>query len=176
MNETLHTILTRRSCRKFLSTPVEREKTDRVIEAGLYAASGKNQQSPAIIAVTNAEVRRRLTEVNAEILGRPGFDPFYGAPVILIVLARTDCPNRQYDGSLTLGNMMLAAHAEGLASCWIHRALQTFDRPEWKAWLAEIGIDPSCEYEGVGQLALGYPDGQLPAAPPRREGRVYRVD
>ncbi len=172
MNETLHTLLNRRSCRKFLPTAVEREQIDRIVQAGLYAPSGKGQQSPAIIIVTNPDVRRRLSVLNAEILDRPNFDPFYAAPVFLIVLARTDCPHRQIDGTLTLGNMMNAATAEGLGSCWIHRCRETFERPEWQAWLSEVGLDPEHTYEGVGFLALGQPDGALPAA---RERAPYRT-
>lgn len=182
MNETLQTLITRRSCRKYLSTPVEQEKVERVIEAGLYAPSGKGFQSPIIVAVTNSEVRRRLSKVNKEILEEllgkelPNLpDPFYGAPVFLAVIAPADRPHKQLDGSLTLGNMMNAAHAEGLGTCWIHRALQTFAMPEWKAWLVEIGLSPEVEYEGVGFLSLGYPDGEPAPAPARKEGRVVWV-
>lgn len=169
----LECIATRRSIRKFKADAVPQALVDKVIEAGTFAATGMNRQSPIIIAVTNPEVRARLVEVNGKLLGVK-HDPFYGAPVILIVLADKQFPTYLYDGSLVLGNLMLAAHAQGLGSIWIHRAKETFELPEWKAWLKSLGIEG--DYEGIGHCAIGYTDGPEPATHPRKANWVYRVD
>jgi nitroreductase len=115
-----------------------------------------------------------LRKVNAEIWEKPT-DPFYGAPVIIIVLADKSKKTYINDGSLVLGNMMLAAHELGLASCWINRAKETFQRPEWQEWLTSIGVDAG-RYEGIGHLALGYADGPLPPPLPRKPDRVVWVE
>lgn len=174
MNDVLETIKTRRSIRKFRPDMVPQEILDRIIEAGTYAATGKNRQSPIILQVTNREVRDRISRLNCAIGGwEAGFDPFYGAPAILIVLARKDSPHRVYDGSLVMGNLMLAAHALGVGSCWIHRAREEFETEEGTALLRSLGIAE--EYEGIGHCALGYADGEYPAAPPRKENWVYSI-
>lgn len=158
MNEVIKNIKTRHSVRKFKSDPVEKSLIAEITDAGLYAASGMNRQSPIIIAVTNRELRDRLMKMNAAVMGRDGTDPFYGAPVILVVLAKKDAPTHVYDGSLVLGNMMLAAHSLGLSTCWIHRAKEEFESAEGKEILKELGIEG--DYEGIGHLALGYADGE----------------
>ena len=132
-----------------------------------------NRQGPIIVAVTDRALRDRLSAMNAEVIGDPGRDPFYGAPVVLVVLAPRDQANRVYDGSLVMGNLMLAAHALGLGSCWIHRAREEFDTPEGKAILAELGVEG--DYEGIGHCILGYP-ADVPAAKPRNDGRVFYAE
>lgn len=174
MNQTIKDMLERRSIRRFKPDMIERELIDQIIEAGLYAASARGQQATRIIAVTNKELRNKIVEDNRKIGGwEDGFDPFYGAPVILIVLAEKDWPNRIYDGSLVMGNLMLAAHALGLGSCWIHRAKEEFESEEGKALLKEWGIEG--DYEGIGHCILGYPEGDLPQAKPRKENYIYYV-
>ena len=116
------------------------ELLDQIVEAGTYAATGMGAQSPIIAAVTNKNIRDRLSRMNAGIMGT-GTDPFYGAPVVLVVLADRNRSTYLYDGSLVIGNMMLAAHDLGLGSCWIHRAKEEFDSPEGKALLKEWGIE-----------------------------------
>ena len=172
MSETMKTIRTRRSIRKFQDKMPERELIDRVIEAGTYAATGMGRQSPIILAVTNKEVRDRLSKVNAEIMGTTG-DPFYGAPVVLIVLADKAMPTHVYDGSLVMGNLMNAAHALGVDSCWIHRAREVFASEEGKALKAEWGVPES--YVGIGHCVLGYRSGEYPKAKARKDGFVIRV-
>lgn len=175
MNQTIKDMLERRSIRRFKPDMIERELIDQIIEAGLYAASARGQQATRIIAVTNQELRNKIVEDNRKIGGwEDGFDPFYGAPVILIVLAEKDWPNRVYDGSLVMGNLMLAAHALGLGSCWIHRAKEEFEMEEYKSLLASLGM--AGEFEGIGHCALGYVDGELPLAAPRKENRVFYVE
>ena len=163
-------LLTRRSVRKYKPKMPPREVIEKVAEAGTYAATGKNQQSPIIIAVTNKDLRDRMSRLNAQVLG-VDFDPFYGAPVVLVVLAERSNPNHVYDGSLVMGNLMLAAHAMGLGSCWINRARQVFDSDEGKEILRQLGIEG--DYEGVGNCILGYADGEVPQAGSRKENYVY---
>lgn len=145
------------------------------MEAGLYAANGMGKQAVVTVAVTNQEIRDRIAEANRQIGGwKEGFDPFYGAPVILIVLAEKNWANRVYDGSLVMGNMMLAAHSLGLGSIWIHRAKEEFEQDEWRKLLSDIGV--SGEWEGIGHCAVGYIEGEVPQAARRKEGRVFWVE
>ena len=175
MNETVNLMITRRSVRKFKSDMIPKEIIDEIITAGTYAASGRNMQSPIIIAVTNKKLRDKISKVNAEIMGKSGdFDPFYNAPVMLIVLADKSVPTYLYDGSLVMGNLMLAAHGLGIGSCWIHRAKEFFEREEEKDLLKSLGIEG--DYEGIGNCALGYVDGNYPTELPRKENRVFYVD
>lgn len=172
MNETLKLIKERRSIKKYKPDMVPKDVLEQIIEAGTYAASGMNRQSPIIIAVTNKEVRDRLSVMNAAVMGKgPDFDPFYGAPVILVVLADKSMPTYVCDGSLVMGNMMLAAKSLGVSSCWVHRAKEEFESEEGKEILKSLGIEG--EYEGIGHCILGYLDGEEKEASPRKENYVY---
>ena len=174
MNKTVEDLITRRSVRKFKDHPVPKELLDQVIEAGRYAPSGRNFQSSIIIAVSNPELRNRIAEINCRIGGwAKDFDPFYGAPTILIVLGDKSRPNYLYDGSLTMGNLMNAAHAVGLGSCWIHRAREEFETEEGKVLLKKWGIEGA--NIGVGHCILGYPDMEYPEPKKRKDNYVYRV-
>lgn len=170
--DALQAMLTRKSIKKYKPDPVAQELIDQVIEAGLNAPSGLNKQSPIILAVTNKEVRDKLSKLNA---GKDPFfraDPFYGAPVVLVVLADKSVPTYVYDGSLVMENLQLAAHALGLGACWIHRAKETFETDEGKAILKSLGVEG--DYEGIGNCILGYPDID-PEKKPRKENRVYYI-
>ena len=174
MNEVMKAMIERRSIRSFKPDQVPAEALDQIIEAGLYAASGRNKQAAIIVAVTNKELRDRLSAANREIGGFPeGMDPFYGAPAVLIVLGDKNWPTSIYDGSLVMGNMMLAAHTLGLGSCWIHRAKEEFEMPEYQELLKELGVEG--EYYGIGHCVVGYPAAEYPAAPERVPNRVYYV-
>lgn len=173
MNAVIEAMLSRRSVRAFRPEPVPEELLSQILAAGSYAASGMNWQSPTILAITNRAVRDELMRINAEILGNPGSDPFYGAPVILTVLADPSRPTHVYDGSLVMGNLMLAAHALGLASCWIHRAKETFERPEGKALLAKHGLPENLV--GIGNCALGYAAAPPRAAAPRKPDYIKYI-
>ena len=154
MNETLKAMKERRSIRKFKPEMPKKEDLEAIIEAGLFAPSGKGEQSAIVVAVTQKELRDKLSAVNCEIGGwEKDFDPFYGAPAILIVLSNKAMPNHVYDGSLMMGNMLLAAHALGLGSIWINRAKQEFERPEYKKLLKDLGVEG--EWEGIGHCAVG---------------------
>lgn len=174
MNETLKTIHERRSTRSFKPDPVPRELIEQVVDAGIWAASGMNRQAGIVLAITDPEVRNRLAEANRKIGGwGEGVDPFYGAPVVLVVLADKNVHTYLYDGSLVMGNMMLAAESLGLGSIWIHRAQQEFEQDEWKAFLADLGVEG--DFEGIGHCALGYVNEPTPARP-RNDGRVFWVE
>ena len=171
--EAIDNLKTRRSVRKFKSDMVPRDIIEKIVEAGTYAATGMNRQSPIIIAVTNRELRDRLSAQNAKIMGM-NIDPFYNAPVVLIVLANKAMPTYLYDGSLVMGNLMNAAHAYGISSCWIHRAKEEFESEEGIELLRELGIEG--DYEGIGHCILGYADCEQPEASPRKADYVYWVE
>lgn len=175
MNEVIKAMKERRSIRKFKAEMPSKADLEQIVEAGLYAANGRGRQAVITIAVTDRELRDKLSAVNNEIMGGPeGNDPFYGAPAILIVLANKEVPTAPYDGSLVMGNLMLAAHSLGLGSIWIHRAKEEFEMPEYKQLLKDLGIEG--EWEGIGHCAVGYIDGEYPAAAPRNDGRVFWVE
>ena len=175
MNDIIRAMEERRSIRRFKSDMPFKEDIEQIIEAGLYAANGMGKQATITVAITNKELRDRLSAENCKIGGwKEGFDPFYGAPVILVVLADKNWANRVYDGSLVMGNMMLAAHSLGLGSIWIHRAKEEFDMPEYQRLLKELGVEG--EWEGIGHCAIGYIDGDLPKAAKRKDKRVFWVE
>lgn len=158
MNETLKTLETRRSCRKFIQDKMPSQADlDAIIKAGVYAPSGMGRQPVKIIAVTNKELRNKISAENAKIMGQGSdSDPFYGAPVILIVIADKEAPTHVYDGSLVMGNLMNAATSLGLGNIWIHRAREEFESDFGKKILKDLGIEG--EWEGIGHVALGYAD------------------
>ena len=173
MNEVIKTMLSRRSVKAYKSDEVPKELLEQIIQAGLCAPSGLNKQSPIILAVTDKKIRDELSKANA---GKDPFfraDPFYNAPCVLVVLADKSVPTYVYDGSLVMENMLLTAHSLGLGACWIHRAKETFELPEWKAFLKKLGLEG--EYEGIGNCIVGYMDGNYPAEKPRKENRVYYI-
>lgn len=174
MNETIKNILTRRSIRKYQDKMIPREIIEKIVNAGTYAPTGMNKQSPIILAITNKEIRDKLSKLNASIMGRNDIDPFYGAPVVLVVLANKNIPTAIYDGSLVMGNMMNVAHSLGVGSCWIHRAKEVFNTIEGKDLLASLGIDGN--YEGIGNCILGYVDEDYPQPVPRKEKYVYYIE
>ena len=172
MNETLKTLIERRSCRSYKADPIPKEVLDQILEAGTYAATGMGRQSPIMIAVTDKKTRDQLSKLNAAVMGASN-DPFYGAPVVIVVLANRAVPTYLYDGSLVMGNLMNAAHSLGIASCWIHRAKEEFDSTEGKAILKDLGIDG--DYEGIGHCILGYAAQENKTAAPRKENYIYRI-
>ena len=171
MNEIIKAMKERRSIRKFKSEMPEKADLEQIVEAGLYAASGMGKQATKIIVVTDKKLRDKIMEMNRKVGGwDEGFDPFYGAPAMLIVLSEKDWRNKVYDGSLVMGNLMLAAHSLGFGSIWIHRAKEEFESDEGKEILKQLDIEG--EWEGIGHCAVGYMDGELPKPAPRKEGRV----
>ena len=169
--EAMENLLTRRSCRNYTEEQVPDELLDKVLEAGTFAASGMNRQNTYLVAVRDKETRDLLSKINGEVVGREG-DPFYGAPCVVVVLAAPDMTYLE-DGSLVIGNLMNAAHALGLGSCWIHRAKQTFELPEGKELLKKWGLPE--DLIGIGNCILGY-EAETPAEKPRKEGRIIKID
>ena len=172
MADTLTTLKTRRSCRAYKPEHVEEEKLNAIVEAGTYAATGMGKQSPIILVIKDQAIRDQLAKLNAAAMGMD-IDPFYGAPELLVVLANKAMPTYIYDGSLVMGNMMNAAADLGVASCWVHRAKEEFESEEGKAILNKLGIEG--DYEGIGNLILGYAAKPAGAAAPRKENYVYCV-
>lgn len=172
MEETLNDLISRRSCRSYLPDLIPEDTLNRILEAGTYAATGMGKQSPIMIAVTDRKLRDELSAMNAAIMGRDG-DPFYGAPELIIVLADKNIPTYIYDGSLVMGNLLNAAHALGVASCWIHRAKEEFETERGKEILRELGIEGN--YEGIGHCILGYPASPAGKAAARKDSYIYRI-
>lgn len=171
MNEAMDNLLTRRSIRRYKDTQVPDDLLDQVLEAGLYAPTGMNTQNIVMVAVRDQETRDLMSKLNAAVMGSDR-DPFYGAPCVIVVLGYADGYPVVENGSLVLGNLMNAAHAVGLGSCWIHRAKQVFESPEGKALLRRWGL--SEDLVGVGNCILGYAD-EDPAPKPRKEGRIVKI-
>ena len=172
MADTLTTLKTRRSCRAYKPDHVEEDKLNAIIEAGTYAATGMGKQSPIILVIKDQAVRDQLTKLNAAAMGMD-IDPFYGAPELLVVLANKALPTYIYDGSLVMGNLMNAAADLGVGSCWIHRAKEEFESEEGKAILKQLGIEG--DYEGIGNLILGYAAKPAGDAAPRKADYIYKI-
>lgn len=173
MNETLNVLRERRSIRKYKPEQITDQELNAILEAGTWAATGKNLQTPVMVVVQDKETIARMSALNAEIMGAPGTDPFYGAPTVVVVLADGTAANWLQDGSLVMGNLMIAAAATGIGSCWINRAMELFDRPEGKELLRRWGLPETLR--GVGNCILGYADGPAPAPKPRKEGWIVRL-
>ena len=171
-NEVLNCMETRRSVRRYLPKQVEPETLDAILRAGTYAATGMGRQSPKIVVLQKPEDIAELERMNAAVLGNPDSHPFYGAPTVLVVLADAKAGTAVEDGSLVLGNLMNAAHALGVGSCWIHRAREEFASGEGKALLKRWGVEG--DWVGVGHCILGYADGPEPKPAPRRPD-YYRI-
>lgn len=167
----MNTLLNRRSIRKYQTTQVPDELLDQVLEAGLYAPTGMNRQNIIMVAVRDKETRDLLSRLNAAVMGADR-DPFYGAPCVIVVLGDPSIYPIVENGSLVLGNLMNAAHAVGLGSCWIHRAKQVFDSPEGKELLEKWGLPQ--HLQGIGNCILGYAD-ENPEAKPRLDGRIVKI-
>lgn len=176
MNEVIQTLKGRRSIRKYKTEQIRDEDLKTILEAGAYAPSAKSRQSAYMVAVRDRETVELLRRLNAEIWGNPEIDPFYGAPMVIVVLADPEAStadNADRDGSLTMGNLMLAAWSLGIGSCWINRAKETFERPEGKELLKKWGLPE--RLIGVGNCILGYADGDIPAPLSRKEGHILYV-
>jgi len=169
--EAMQNLLERRSIRKYKETQVPDELLDRVLEAGLYAPTGMNRQNVIMVAVRDKETRDLLMRMNAAVMGSRN-DPFYGAPCVIVVLGDPETYPVVENGSLVLGNLMNAAHALGLGSCWIHRARQMFETGEGKELLRKWGLKYTLV--GIGNCILGYPD-EEPAPRPRLDGRIVKI-
>ena len=172
MSTAIEKVLTRRGIRQYKPDMVPDEMLKKIAEAGTYAPTGMGNQSPIIVVVKDKATRDKLSELNAKVMGRD-IDPFYGAPVVIAVLADRSFKTYTYDGSLVMGNLLLAAHDLGLGSCWVHRAKEVFESPEGQELLKAWGIEG--DYEGIGHCIVGYADGEKPEPAPRKENYIYFV-
>jgi nitroreductase len=172
-NEVINALCERRSVRGYKNEQISDEQLEQILKAGTYAPSGRGRQPSIIIAVQNKEIIKALSEKNAQIMGTPDRDPFYGAPTVLIVLADKSIPTHFEDGCLVMGNLMNAAYAVGVDSCWIHRAKETFDSDFGRALLDEWGVVG--DYVGIGHVALGYRSSDYPTAAERKQDYVRFV-
>lgn len=172
MNEAMKNLLERRSVRGYKKELVPAEVLDEILEAGKYAPSGMGQQKTLMVVTQNPELIAKLSKMNADVMGVKS-DPFYGAPTVVIVFADSEQGTCVENGSLVMGNLMNAAHAVGVDSCWIHRAREVFDSKEGKALKDEWGVPES--YVGIGHCVLGYRSGDYPEAKTRKDGFVIRV-
>ena len=171
MNETIKNLLERRSVRGYKEDLVPEEVLNEILEAGEYAPSGMGQQGTLMVVTQNPELVAKLSKMNADVMGTES-DPFYGAPTVVVVFADSNMPTCVENGSLVMGNLMNAAHALGVDSCWIHRAREVFASEEGKALKAEWGVPES--YVGIGHCVLGYPALPLDSlhAAPRKDDYV----
>ena len=169
--EAMNNLLNRRSVRKYQDKQVTDELLDQVLTAGLFAPTGMNRQNIVMVAVRDKETRDQLMRMNAAVLGAQN-DPFYSAPCVIVVLGDPENYPVVENGSLVLGNLMNAAHAVGLGSCWIHRAKQMFETEEGKALLRKWGLKDTLI--GIGNCILGYP-AETPEARPRLDGRIVKI-
>ncbi len=170
MNEVIKCLVERRSVKSFKSKMVDDEKIKEIVKAGMYAPTGMNRQSPNIIVITNEEIKNEIRKKNCEIMDNYNVDPFHNAPVIILVIAK-NVPTAVYDGSCVIDNMLNAAYSLGLGACWIHRAKEEMESDFGKKLLAKLGLEG--DYIGIGHVALGYPEGDIPMVKPRKENYVY---
>ena len=173
MNETLKVLKERRSVRKYKAEQIRDEELNAILEAGTWVPTGMGLQSAVMVVVQDPATIAKLSKANAEIQGKPGTDPFYGAPTVVVVLADSSSRNWLQDGSLVMGNLMTAAASLHIGSCWINRAMEYFDTAEGKDLLKQWGLPET--YRGVGNCVLGYVDGDLPAPKPRKDGWIIRA-
>lgn len=173
MNETIKNLIERRSCRKFKKEQIKDEELKLILKAGEYAPNGRGKQSPIMLVIQNKEIIEKLSKINAKIMGVET-DPFFGAPTLIIVLADKNVRTYIEDGSLVLGNLMNSAHSLGIGSCWIHRAREEFETEEGKELLQKWKIPDN--YVGIGHCILGYPDGNLPEAKPRKGDYIRFIE
>ncbi|MDR0889207.1 MAG: nitroreductase family protein [Oscillospiraceae bacterium] len=173
MNEVIHTLISRRSCKQYAAKQVEEAALQEILTAGMYAANGLARQAGKIIVVQNEADILAMQRMNGAVFGNPDAKTFYGAPTVCVVLAQADAPTAVEDGALVIGNMMAAASSLGVGSCWVHRAREVFASDEGKALLQKWGV--TGEYIGVGNCLLGYAAAPPKPAAPRKADFVTRV-
>ncbi len=172
-NCVLEALLTRRSCRKYLKKQIDEKDLDAILTAGVYAPSGRNRQAAMLVSIQDEQTIEKISKMNAAVLGSDG-DPFFGAPTVIVVFADPEVHTYLEDGSLAMGNLMLAAHSLGLASCWIHRARQVFSSEEGMELKKSWGVPE--HYVGIGNCIIGYPDAEgFRPASERKAGNIIKI-
>ena len=171
MNETLQTILTRRSTRKFLNKPIPDEDLELIIQAALHAPSGMGKQTWQFTVIKNREKIGQLAAVISEVLGREGYD-MYQPEVLIIPSNLKDSPWGREDNACAQENIFLAAHSLGIGSVWINQLQGICDNEKVRKVLDEFGVPK--EHIVYGMAALGY-EADVKAEKPRI-GKVVVVD
>ncbi|MCD7767561.1 MAG: nitroreductase family protein [Oscillospiraceae bacterium] len=172
-NEALETLKGRRSIRCFKAEQITDAELNAVLEAGTYAPTAAGTQGAVIVAVQDPADVAQLDAMNAAVLGKEGLHPYYGAPTILLVFATEKAMVPETDCALVGGNLLNAAYAAGLGSCWIHRSKEMFASAAGKTLLKKWGLPDNLT--AFCSIALGYADCPQPEAPARREGYIVRV-
>ena len=169
MNETIKTLTERRSIRKYKKEQIKPEQLEQILQAGQYAPTGMGAQSPVMVVVQDRQLIEKIGKMNAAVMGTES-DPFYGAPTLIVVFADRRRGTYLEDGSLVIGNLLNAAHAVGVDSCWIHRAKEVFETQAGKMLMQGWGLDEN--YVGIGNCILGYRDCDYPIPKPRKENYI----
>lgn len=169
MNETIKTLTERRSIRKYKKEQIKPEQLEQILQAGQYAPTGMGAQSPVMVVVQDRQLIEKIGKINAAVMGTES-DPFYGAPTVIVVFADRRRGTYLEDGSLVMGNLLNAAHAVGVDSCWIHRAKEVFETQAGKMLMQGWGLDEN--YVGIGNCILGYRDCDYPIPKPRKENYI----
>ena len=172
MQETLIDMKSRRSCRKYTGQQVSEEQLNAVLEAATYAPTGHGSQSPVMVVVQDAALLARLSALNAQVMGT-NRDPFYGAPTAVVVFEDTSCGTGHEDACMVMANLLNAAHATGLGSCWINRGRQMCELPGGPEIKASWGIADNMA--GLAVCILGYPaeGGILDPKPRKADYIIY---
>ncbi len=169
---TIDVLKNRRSIRSYKKDQIDSNDLQKILEAGTYAPTGMNRQSPVIVVIQDKATIEKLSKINAKIMNSDT-DPFYGAPTLIVVFADSNCSTYIEDGSLVIGNLLNAAASLGIGSCWIHRAKETFFTDEGKALMKKWGLGEN--YIGIGNCILGYADKQYETKP-RKDGYIIMAD
>ena len=152
MESTITDLLERRSCRSYLDNQITDEELGKILKAGLAAPSAMNRQSAVFVVVQDKKTIAKLSKLNAEVMNSDK-DPFYGAPTVIVVLADRNNANAVQDGSLAMGNLMNAAHALGIGSCYIGDIMENYEVHKELLGLPEF-VFPAL------MLVFGYPTAQ----------------
>ena len=188
MNDTIQTIMTRRSIRKYKQDDIPQDVFQRIVDAGLYAPTAMGRQPWHVVVVQGlekiAELNREVKAATARMPDNPYRDyvgndayaiNFRNAPTFVIVSGNVELSprNAPIDCALLLGNMFLAAHSLGIGSCWINQLGPLNDEPEFRKYMTQLGLPEGNKI--FGSACFGYPDGQPPNAAPRKPGTVVFV-
>jgi len=188
MNETISTILGRRSVRVYMPEPVGQAELEEMLEAGRYAPSAMNQQPWHFTVIRNPELLRKLEEscksafldsnVEAlrEVAQQEGFRVFYHAPMLIIISGDPGALAAQYDCTLAMENVMLAAASLGIGSCWTHAVMMFHATEKGRDIFRELGVIFPEGYLPYAAAVFGRPAEPGPEAPPKNADCVTIMD
>ncbi|MDR0878931.1 MAG: nitroreductase family protein [Treponema sp.] len=169
---TLKDLKARRSIRSYKSEQIKDEELDAILEAGTWAPTGMGSQGVVIVAVQNKTVLSKIQKLNADVLKDPKAKPFYGAPTVVNVFVDKSKPTPVENGNLVIGNLLNAAAAIGVGSCYVYRAKEVFASEDGKALTKKWGLGK--DFEAAGHVLLGYA-AEAPKAAARKDGYIIKV-